>query len=117
MHTPAMETSTSIAFNNENGHEIEASEITHAPDLTRKCLTGVNDTTPKYKVIIIDRMAIVNAIPKTEISKTCNDFAQVFLDQLSNMASDYDEVKLVSTNQRTNEKKTDKHLSMSRKLP
>ena len=42
-------------------------------------------------------MAIVNAIPKTEIIKICNDFAEVFLDQLSNMASDYDEVKLVST--------------------
>ena len=26
-HTPAMETSTSVASNNENGHEIEASEI------------------------------------------------------------------------------------------
>ena len=51
-------------------------------------------------------MAIVNAIRKAEIIKTCNYIAQVFLDQLSNMAGDYDEVKLVS--QRTNEKKMDK---------
>ena len=39
-------------------------------------------------------MTIVDAIPKTEIIKTCNDFAQVFIDQLY-MAGDYDEVKLL----------------------
>ena len=44
MHTPAMETSTSIASNNENGQEMEASGIKHGPDLTGKCL---NDTLPK----------------------------------------------------------------------
>ena len=43
-----------------------ASEITHAPDITRKGLTGINDTSPKYKVIIIDGMEIANAIPETE---------------------------------------------------
>ena len=43
-------------------------------------------------MIIIDGMALVNAIPKTERIKICNDFAQVFLDQLSNMAGDSDEV-------------------------
>ena len=95
MHTQAMETSTSIASNNENGQEMEASEITHAPDLTRKCLTGINDTSPKYKVLIIDSMLIVNVIHTTQIIKTCNDFAQVFLDQLSNMAGDYDEVQFL----------------------
>ena len=68
---------------------MEASEITYAPDITR-----INDTSPNYKVIIIDSMAIVNAIPKTEIINTCNE---VFFDQLSNMAGDYDEVKWVST--------------------
>ena len=97
MHTPAMETSTSIVSNNENGQEMEASEIIHDPDLTRKCLTGVNDTSTKYNEIIIDGMAIVNAKPKTEIIKTCNDFAQVFLYQLSHMAGDYGEVNFVST--------------------
>ncbi len=65
--SPAMETSTSVASNKENGQEMEPSDITHAPDLTRKGLTGINYTSPKYKVIIIDGMAIVNAIPKTEI--------------------------------------------------
>ena len=68
---------------------------THGPDLTRKCLTGINDTLPKYKMIIINSMSIVDVIPMTQIIKTCNDFAQVFLDQLSNMAGDYDEVRLV----------------------
>ena len=42
-------------------------------------------------------MAIVNAILKTEIIKPYNAFGQVFLDQLSNMAGDYDEVKLIPT--------------------
>ena len=46
-------------------------------------------------MIIIDGMALVNAIPKTERIKTCKDFAQAFLDQLSNMADEYDEVRLV----------------------
>ena len=90
-----METYTSIASNNENGQEMEASGITHAPDLTRKCLTGINDTLPNYKMIIIDSVLIVNVIPMTQIIKTCHDFAQVFLDQLSNMAGDYDEARLV----------------------
>ena len=43
------------------------------------------------QMIIIDGMALVNAIPKTERIKTCKDF----LDQLSNMADEYDEVRLV----------------------
>ena len=94
-HTPAMETSTSVTSNNENGQGMEVSEIAHAPDVTREGLSGLNDTSPKYKVIIIDGMALVNAIPKTERIKTCKDFEQVFLDQLSTMAGDYDEVRLV----------------------
>ena len=39
MHTSAMKTSASIASNNENGHEMESSESTHAPDVTREGLT------------------------------------------------------------------------------
>ena len=92
-HTPAMETSTSIASNNENGQEMEASEI--SPDVAIEGLARLNDTSPKYQVIIIFGMALVNAIPKTERIMTCKDFAQVFLDQLSNMADEYDEVRLV----------------------
>ena len=92
-HIPARETSTSVASNNENGQEMEASEI--SPDVAIEGLAGLNDTSPKYKVIIIDGMALVNAIPKTERIKTCKDFAQSFLDHLSNMADEYDEVRLV----------------------
>ena len=92
-HTPVMETSTSVAPNNENGQEMEASAI--SPDVAIDGLARINDTSPKYKVIIIDGMALVNAIPKTERIKTCKDFAQFFLDQLSNMADEYDEVRLV----------------------
>ena len=44
MQTPAMETSTSIDSNNEDGQEMEASKIKHAPDLT-----GINDTSPKVQ--------------------------------------------------------------------
>ncbi len=48
-------------------------------------------------MIIIDGIALVNAIPMTDRMKTCKAFAQIFLDRLSNMAGDNDEVKLVST--------------------
>ena len=96
MHT-AKETSTSIAPDNDNGQETYVTEIAHAPDLTRNCLIGINDTSQKYNVIIIDGMAIINAIPNTEIIKTYNDFEQDFLDQLSNMVGDCNDVKLVST--------------------
>ena len=92
-HTPAMETPTSVASNNENGKELEASEI--SPDVAIEGLAGLNDTSSKHKVIIIDGMAFDNAIPRTERIKTCKDFAQFFLDQLSNMADEYDEVRLV----------------------
>ncbi len=95
MHTPAMKTSTSIASNNENGQEMEASEIIHAPEVPTEGLAWIDDTSPKYKVVCIDGLALVNAIPTTERIKACNDFAQVFVDQLSNMAGNSDEVRLV----------------------
>ena len=67
-----------IASNNENGQEMEANGITHAPELIRKCLTVINYTLPKYKMIIIDSMSIVNVIPMTQIIKT-----QLFCTSLS----------------------------------
>ena len=71
-------------------------------------------------MIIIDGMALVKAIPKTERIKICNDFSQVFLDQLSNMAGDSDEVRLlfdiyINTSQMTKGKCT-LHITMSRTL-
>ena len=70
-----METSTSIASNNENSQEMESSEIAHAPE----GLPGLNDTSPKYKAIIIDGMAIVNATSMTEIITTCMILHKSFL--------------------------------------
>ena len=66
-------------------------------------------------MIIIDGMALVNTIPKTERIKICDDFAQVFIDQLSNMAGDSDEVRLVfdiyiNTSQRKNGQRGHLHL-------
>ena len=37
----------------------------------------------------------MNVIPKTDHIKTCSDFAQVFLDHLSNIPTNYDEVRFV----------------------
>ncbi len=53
VHTPALETSTTKACDNNNVQEMAASE---------------------------------NTIHKTDQIKTCNDFTEVFLDQLINMA-------------------------------
>ena len=61
-------------------------------------------------------MALVNAIHMTERIKICNDFAQVFLDQLSNMAGDSDEVGIrhiyqhLSKNKRTKGKSAYYHV-------
>ena len=109
MHTQAMETSTSrpIASNSENGQEMEASGITHAPNLTRKCLTGINDTLPKYKMIIIDSMSIVNVIPMTQIIKTCNDYDEVRLVPIPLSKNKWEE----------NGQRGNQHISISWKLP
>ena len=86
---------TNACDDNNNVHEMEASEITYVPKVAAEAVSGSDDTLPKNKVIIVDGMVLVNAIPKTDHIKTCNYFAQVFLDQLSNMAGNYDEVRLV----------------------
>jgi hypothetical protein len=52
-------------------------------------------TEATHRVIIIDGMAVVNSVIKTEQMKTCQDFAQSFLDMISNMTANYDEVRLV----------------------
>ena len=67
-------------------------------------------------MIIIDGMTFVNAIPKTERIKIYNDFAQVFIDQLGNMAGDSDEIGIrhiyqhLSKNKRTKGKSTYYHV-------
>ena len=48
-----------------------------------------------YRVVIIDGMAVVNLVIKTNQMKTCQDFANSFLSIICNMAANYDEVRLV----------------------
>ena len=54
---------------------------------------------PRVKVIILDSMAIVAALPKDKDSafqvKTCKDLAELFILQLTSKCSGYDEVRLV----------------------
>ena len=49
----------------------------------------------KTKVIILDGMAIVNALPKDKSEvKTCKDLADLFISKLVSRCSGYDEVRL-----------------------
>ena len=48
-----------------------------------------------YRVVIIDGMAVVNSVIKTDRMKTCQDFAGSFLAIICKMAANYDEVRLV----------------------
>lgn len=45
-------------------------------------------------VIIIDGKAVVNSVSKIEQKKTCQDFADSFLEIICDMAASYDEVRL-----------------------
>ena len=40
-------------------------------------------------------MALVNSVSKTDQMKTCDDFAQAFIERLSTISANYDEVRLV----------------------
>ena len=51
--------------------------------------------TSSHRVLIIDAMAVVNSVTKTERMKTCQDFADAFLQMICNMAAQYDDVRLV----------------------
>ena len=53
------------------------------------------DESSAHRVIIIDGMAEVNSVTKTEQMKACQDFADAFLQKIYNMTSHYDEVRLV----------------------
>jgi len=41
------------------------------------------------------RMALVNSLSKTDQMKTCNDFAQAFIERVSTISANYDQVRLV----------------------
>ena len=47
------------------------------------------------RILIIDGMAVVNSVVKTEKMKTCADFAELFILIISSMAKDYDKVRVV----------------------
>ena len=51
--------------------------------------------TSRDKVVIIDGMAVVNSVVKTDKIKTCADFADSFLSIICNMVNGFDEVRLV----------------------
>ena len=53
------------------------------------------DESSAHRVIIIDGMAVVNSVTKTEQMKTYQDFVDAFLQKIYNMTSQYDEVRLV----------------------
>ena len=50
---------------------------------------------PSERTLIIDGMAVVNSVVKTENMKTCADFAESFILIISSMAKDYDKVRVV----------------------
>jgi len=49
----------------------------------------------RLRVIIIDGMALVNSVSKTDQMKTCNDIAQAFIERVSTISANYDQVRLV----------------------
>lgn len=83
---PAM----TYAAENQNGDVADAPLENRAVDSENE-----NTTNTRYRVIIIDGMALVNSIIKTDQMRTCHDFAQSFISILSNLASNYNEVRLV----------------------
>ena len=70
-------------------------------------ISGVQFETPGFKfadphidevfgrILIVDGMAVVNSITKTDSMKTCADFADAFLSILCKMVEDFDEIRLV----------------------
>ena len=53
------------------------------------------DESLSHRVIIIDRMTVVNSISKTEQIKTCQDLANVIIQMICNMSKQYDDVRLM----------------------
>ena len=76
-------------------HLQELSQSDQNPGTSTGSVLNENKTTSCQRVIIIDGMALVNGISKTEQMKTCRDFAQSFIERLENIAVHYDEVRLV----------------------
>ena len=86
---PTPEEAGSIESTPTGNHPATDSQLSGTPGDTAMT------TDSQYRVIIIDGMAVVNSVTKTEQMKTCQDLAQTFLDMICNMATKYDEIRLV----------------------
>ena len=69
--------------NSRTTTEVRESSSSNQPEQTR------------LRVIITDGMALVNSVSKTDQMKTCDDFAQAFIERVSTISANYDEVRLV----------------------
>ena len=84
------ETTESEVPGNQSAHvqlQVAATTVEHTDVETNQ--------PPAYRVVIINGMAVVNSVTKTDQMKTCQDFADSFLAIICNMAANYHEVRLV----------------------
>ena len=80
----------------ENGAPVEgrslAAELQHSNTEIEGRIEGDQES---YKVLLIDAMALVNSINKTDQITYCSDFVNAFIEKLINISIGYNEVRLV----------------------
>lgn len=65
-------------------------------DISKNCETTLEDSLVKSRtVVLVDGMALVQRISKSPNMRTCQDFANVFLSMLIEIASPHDELHLI----------------------
>ena len=78
----------------ENGAPVEGRSV--AAELQNTEIEGrIEGDQESYKVLLIDAMALVNSINKTDQITYCSDFANAFIEKLINISIGYNEVRLV----------------------
>ena len=78
----------------ENGAPVEGRSL--AAELQNTEIEGrIEGDQESYKVLLIDVMALVNSINKTDRIIYCSDFANAFIEKLVNISIGYNEVRLV----------------------
>ena len=78
----------------ENGAPVEGRSL--AAELQNTEIEGcIEGDQESYKVLLIDAMALVNSINKTDQIIYCSDFANAFIEKLINISIGYNEVRLV----------------------
>ena len=78
----------------ENGAPVEGRSL--AAELQNTEIEGrIEGDQESYKVLLIDAMALVNSINKTDQIIYCSDFANAFIEKLINISVGYNEVRLV----------------------